>query len=199
MLTECVRWQREHAQRDKGCSHCEVQKNCCLHLSRDGMSSENQSDWLAVPQQGWGGDRAHNQIYLALAIEHEAKPPLKLSEGKDNSMVAGSVHVMRINSAALEWFTVFIFTQQLFSPESTDVLEKYCYREAALTNNCELRWIMNCELWIILRNPHFCTGCCLLLKVPGTLWGFLNRPSVSLCPKAEKMPHTIPKIFPWDA
>jgi len=51
---------------------------------------------------------------VALAFEHGAKPALKLSEAKDKSTVAGSVHTMRTKSAALEWFQMFTCTQQLF-------------------------------------------------------------------------------------
>lgn len=107
---------------------------------------------------------------MALAIEHEAKPPLKLSETKDNSMVAASVHIMRINSAALEWFKMFTCTQQLFSRESMAV-QQYCYREAPLTSNCELGYILT-------PPPNFCTGC---LSSPESIWNILGLSQQAYC------------------
>lgn len=99
---------------------------------------------------------------MALAIEHEARPLLKLSQAKDNNMVAVPAHIIRVNRASFEWFKMFTCTQQLFSPESMAVQEMYCYSEAPLRRNCELGYT--------LRKIHFCTDC---LSSPESAWKIL--------------------------
>ena len=66
---------------------------------------------------------------------------------------------------------MFTCTQKLLSPESMAVQEKYCFREARLTSNCELGYTLK-------KTPISALAACLLLKAPGTFLGFLNRPSV---------------------
>lgn len=68
---------------NKGCSHCEVQKYCCLHLSRERNKTQQNSGWLTHSKLGAGTWLTTWYVWpwlMALAIEHEAKPSLKLSK-----------------------------------------------------------------------------------------------------------------------
>lgn len=138
---------------NKACSHCEVQKYCCLHLSRDRNKTWQNSDWLTVTQQAWGWDTAPNLVCPALVngLGHWmwGKVYPEALQGKDISMVTGLIHKMRKNSA-LEWLRMFTSTQQLFSH-----LRAWLYRGIPTGKHL---WQY---LWIeyTLESPHFCTGC----------------------------------------
>lgn len=125
----------------KGAPAARYRNHAASILAESSPNSENQSDCVIVSLSKLGVEAGLTVRYIwpwivALAIEHEAKPPLKLSEAKGNSTDAGTVRITRKDSIALEQFKVFTCTHQLFSCESTAVQQAIASSIATCCKYC---------------------------------------------------------------